>query len=157
MTKADGGGALIYIILAVISLIVSAIGKSKSKGTHQAPPAPGPSEQETKPHEPEVTWQKELEDIFGKVFTEPEVSTQIPKNESAPVSSKKEVLSENVDTKVAELNKYAKFKEAKVEEDKPTKHLEVIEEEERSPLASVEDFDLSMAVVYTEVLNRKYF
>lgn len=145
MIKADGGGgALVYIILAVISLIVSAVSKSQHKKMPQGPATPQPQQPEPIPAEPQPTWQQELEDIFGKVFTEPE-----RKPEPAPV--------ETVDNRVAEWNKYAQARESKPEDTHINAHLEVIDEEEHHEMAMAEEFDLQRAVVYSEVLNRKYF
>lgn len=147
MIKADGGGgALVYIILAVISLIVSAVSKSQNKKMPQAPTAPQPQQQEPIPAEPQPTWQRELEDIFGKVLTQPE---RKPEPVAVPV--------ETVDSRVSEWNKYAQARESKPEEVNTKSSPEVIEEEEHHELALAEDFDLRRAVVYSEVLNRKYF
>lgn len=158
MIKADGGGgALVYIVLAVISLVVSAIGKSKKKGIPEVPTSRGPAQQEDKPVEPQTTWQRELEDIFGKVLSEPEVSSEAPKH--GPFSpSKKEAFPETLDPKVSELNKYAQSIDKKAEEARSDKHSELIAEEELHYSAALfEDFELSKAIVYAEVINRKYF
>jgi hypothetical protein len=155
--KADGG-ALVYIVLAIVSIIVSAIGKNKRKGIPQVPMNPKPAEQEAKPVEPQATWQKELEDIFGKAFSEPEMVSESPKNETVHTLEKKEVLAEVPDAKVTEWNNYLQSKKTVVEEPGPFADVEIYTlEEEHSPLVSFGDFELSKAVVYAEVLNRKYF
>lgn len=156
MIKADGG-ALVYIILAVISLIVSAIGKSKSKGVPQISTEPRHSEQKAEPVDSQTTWQKELEDIFGKVIPVPEVKQEVlPKTKES--GEQKGISTEITSMNVAERNLTAPSMKAGVEIHRPETHPEpLVVEDEHETLVSAEEFDLSRAVVYSEVLNRKYF
>jgi hypothetical protein len=154
--KADGG-ALLYIIIGIISLIVSAISKSKKKAAR--PYAPEYSKEET-PHpqpEPQATWQKELEDIFGKVFDEPEVVETKPQYNQP---TKAEVIDEPISPYVEALNKYAQTKQGASAEPKiydPIK--EPVYAEEETELASIHlnRSELSKAIIYSEIINRKYF
>ena len=159
--KADGGGgALVYVILAVISLIVSAIGKNKNKVSRPVAPRPETAEPEHQPQQPATTWQKELEDIFGKVLTEPEVVVDKPRPQDtfSQTEVKKEVPKETMSSNVYELNKYAASKKANAEEAKKAEHsgaIHVLEEEHENHF-HIEEFELQKAVIYAEVLNRKY-
>lgn len=148
--KADGG-ALVYIILAIISLIVSAVGRNRNKGRR---PIPSSSEIPESEPQPQHTWQKELEDIFGTGRTvNPEPETQVSESDETQSGL------EEMPPYVKELNKYAaSATNNEIEaQSNPTTASFQNEEEHESVGISLEDFELRKAIVYAEVLNRKYF
>jgi hypothetical protein len=158
--KADGG-ALLYIVIAVVSLIISAIGKNKKREMPPVSSEHSSDETEAPRQAPQPTWQKELEDIFGKVLDEPEVAEkhqyEVPKPAEMP---KHKNANQQVDPTIAALNKYAESKQASREDKKADNNSHVmapIEEEHETTVFNPEEFELSKAVIYSEVLNRKYF
>jgi len=158
--KADGG-ALVYIILAVIAAVVNAVVKSKKKDSSIAP-KPSPTGTPAPRHEPQATWQKELEDIFGNVLKEPEPVTKSQKQEEVnPFSSSKQETKNIPQASITqEWNKYAELKKSAGSESKTaikSEPLHVIEEEHELAEFHIEDFELNKAIIYSEVLNRKYF
>lgn len=147
--KADGG-ALVYIILAVISLIVSAVGKNKNKEHRPASSGHDVPKPDTEQGRPQNTWQKELEDLFGG-------NTDSRKPEVIEVKQEQDELS----TRVRELNKYADSRQAAGTDEKgqiQSKSVFFYEDEEHEASdVNLEEFELRKAVIYAEVLNRKYF
>jgi len=155
--KAEGG-ALIYVVLAVISLIVSAIGKSKKKVGPPVTSKPA-SEEPAVPHkEPQTTWQKELEDIFGKVLTEPEVVV-----EKRQYEEPKPVLKPKIEPQVSLANERTSYQDSKKtvssepKKTEPTQSIHVDEGEHEVAGINLEEFELNKAIIYSEVLHRKYF
>jgi hypothetical protein len=164
--KADGG-TLLYIALAVISLIVSAVRQNnKKKAVMPVPPRPKPDMEESQP-DPPATWQKELEDIFGKVFVQPEEKKDAGTNEKvehpkAPdtvMSDSQEIIEvqeaqeELAGTLAGKTTTSGKPLKKPVYADVPVNFLE------DNALGTVvsEEFELRRAIIYSEVLNRKYF
>ena len=138
--KAEGG-SLIYIIISIVFLIFSAYQKNKKKvGQPTSEPNEAP---ETNP---QPSWQKELEDIFGPV-NEPEV---VIAEQPRPVDIIQHQPVKEVKAFVPE----------KLQE-KPTNQLHrqmiAVEEEHELAVIDIDEFELGRAVVYTEILNRKYF
>ena len=155
--KAEGG-ALIYVVLAVISLIVSAIGKSKKKVGPPVTSKPA-SEEPAVPHkEPQTTWQKELEDIFGKVLTEPEVVV-----EKRQYEEPKPVIKPKIEPQVSVAEQRSVYMDAKKTISSEQKNAElsksthVDENEHEIAGINLEEFELNKAIIYSEVLHRKYF
>jgi len=157
--KADGG-ALIYVILAIISIIVSVIGKNKNKRVTQGPSAPQPVTEEPSEDKPRPSWQKELEDIFGNVINEPEVIVRkTPPRESKPFEPiTTEIVTGSIGSKTKEEGKYIETSKTGPI-DSTTIHTGSIhlEEEHEPATVTLEEFELSKAVIYSEILNRKYF
>lgn len=153
--KADGG-ALVYIILAVISLIVSAVSKNKNKQDRPVTTTPRESHPEVDPKEPQTTWQKELEEIFGYGTKRPQQADEVDKQRT----EKARVQQEEISPYVSQLNRYAETHKSEVNTVESSVYVDALstdEEEYESFVLNAEDFDLRKAVVYAEVLNRKYF
>jgi len=146
--KADGG-ALVYIIIAVVSLVIRAISKNKNKEHPPVSSVPEVHNPESEQRKPQNTWQKELEDIFS-------AGTQDRKPEVIKVKQEPDEVS----AQVRELNKYANFRRTAVTEGKG-QHVESVffheDEEHEASDVNLEEFELRKAVIYAEVLNRKYF
>jgi cell division protein FtsN len=164
--KADGG-TLLYIILAVISLIVSVIRQSnKKKAGIPVPPSSSPDKEENQPN-PQSTWQKELEDIFGKRFSVPEEKGEVTtyeevEKQKAPereISYSQEIIDvqeakEKLErTYAGETITNEQSHMSSIYSYKPN---DLLEDYALEPVVS-EEFELRKAIIYSEVLNRKYF
>ena len=173
--KADGG-SLVYIILSLLFIIISAIGKNskkqaqqnQSQGRQPSQGKPSPMD-EPQPMPQRGNWPKELEEIFGNVFTENYETEPEEKPESIPP---KEVIPEPRQTYFTYDNIPPVIEsQENIEVISDTPHL--TKEEEESLLESelqfdvetdarnlrfnLENFDLQKAVIYSEIINRKYF
>jgi hypothetical protein len=168
--KADSGGSLIYIIVSIALLIISAMGKSKKKPVNQPMPEEEPDYTDRQPIPPSQQtpeWPKELEDIFGKMF-DPEQ----PKPEEKPKSYEGEYKPETYPS----FDNYQFNKDQSLEvieeENQSLETIKAVETEEYiSPINTVEtevksevdrvfvleEFEIDKAVIYSEIINRKYF
>jgi hypothetical protein len=156
--KADGG-ALIYIIIAVVVAIVNAVTKSKKKEITPAPSKPYHEENPEPQKTPQTTWQKELEDIFGEL-PKPEVVIEKPAYEAPEPKTKPEPEIKAEPSMVDQWNKYQasnKMAEPELIPMEIDEHVhKSYSEPEPLPL-DLEEFELRKAVIYSEVINRKYF
>jgi len=155
--KADGG-ALIYIVLAVISLIVSAVAKNKKKEMQTTSSKPTSSEPAEPKQPQQTTWQRELEDIFGKVLTQPEVVVERQEYAEPKPVVKKEVKANAMSEEglKGSSNSISAVNSDQIISETPSAfHIE--EEEHEFAGINFDDFELNKAVIYSEVLNRKYF
>jgi len=149
--KAEGGG-LIYIIISIVFLIISAYQKNKKKREQAAHPAEG-GEEST---HPTPGWQKELEDIFGPVDPVPEVvsvpSTRYDDNKPVATTIAEH---ERVERITPKEGKIATNTDHRIMKDFPA-DLTVQEGHEIANI-DLDEFELEKAVIYSEILNRKYF
>lgn len=156
--KADGG-ALIYIIIAVVVAIVNAITKSKKKEIPSAPSKPYYEENPEPQKAPQTTWQKELEDIFGEL-PKPEVVVEKPIFEPPKPKTEPQVEVKTEPSMVDQWNKYnepEKLAEPELIPMEIAEHIHKTYNEPEPTLKDFEEFDLRKAVIYSEVINRKYF
>jgi hypothetical protein len=167
--KADSGGTLIYIIISIVLLIISSLGKSRKKPA--TPPTPDQEPEYTdeipSPKPQQTTeWPKELEDIFGKMF-----DVEPPKPEEKPTSYEEAYKPETYPS----FDKYQFNKDQSLEViEEENQSLEVIHSNETeyiSPIASIEteveekderifvpeEFEIDKALIYSAIINRKYF
>jgi hypothetical protein len=152
MIKA-GVSPIVYIIIAVIAMIVNAINKSKKQTV--LPPKTSPDAENEHP-KPQPSWQKELEDIFGKVLEEkPEVIMEKPKvHETIAETSVKSDQSISKSKEVAYSSNL--MSETNAPEEHSLSHIyESIEYEES--IIDLEHIELKKVVIYSEIMNRKYF
>lgn len=163
--KADGG-ALFYIIIAVLSLIVSAISKSNKK-TAGKPVISNAPEEETE-EVPQNPWEKELQEIFGK--KEPAASVPEkrlvrengePNRDRVPeiTGTQKAMYAQEAEEELKNYRGEISIEQPavrSVSEDEIRSSKHAPEEEEPVFSSGFEEFDLRKAIIYNEVLNRKY-
>jgi len=149
MMKAESN-SLLYIIISVVLLIVSAIRKNKNKNQS----APQPSSEEIP--NPQAPWQRELENVFGKIIGEE------PENEKT--YPQKELLNTE-----REPVKTLKFEMSPIQSNfqdiasKPFQDLSVnsvsnLHSEGFSRgIIELDENEIRKAIIYSEIINRKYF
>jgi len=155
--KADGG-TLVYILIGLISVIISAVEKNRKKklASQQAPAKRPASETQ---EQPQPSWQKELEDIFGKSFEAPQPEINDKKQEApAYTAETKPVIYPQKKQQVEHWEKSNASIPA-VEKSTPitVKNLTTVEDNNEFAYVDFENFDARKAIIYTEVFNRKYF
>jgi hypothetical protein len=166
--KADSG-SLVYILISVALLIISSLGKKKKPVNPPAKDYTPEYEPETQVPTPRQTheWPKDLEDVFGKMF-----DVEIPKPAEKPQTYEKEtvpetpyftydsykpeneslevIADENQTLETIKSNEYERLSSSLLRE-------EVVEEKEEEPAFAFDGSDLEKAVIYAEIVNRKYF
>lgn len=166
--KADSG-SWIYIVLSVLFLIISAIGKNKKK----AETASGPvgEELDTSQPNPEKAWPRNFEEVLTDVFDLPkqkEVSYEKPPSRNIyseryekPVETIDEEEAQSLET--TEIEKFS-YETPVVPNEyvKPQYQSMVVKSEDKLPktLETVfesGEFNLKKGIIYAEILNRKYF
>jgi hypothetical protein len=160
--KADGG-TLLYILIGLISVIISAVEKNRKKKAAANRIPANPSVPAPEPHtssRPE--WQKELEDIFGKPFEDSRTEADNKRQEEPVMPRAEPVL-------IPAPEKVRRPREHWERATSPVLSTEIIspvvkpeaqkstEEDDQLITVDSEYFDLRKAVIYNEVLNRKYF
>lgn len=169
--KADGG-ALVYILIAIISLVVSAISKNnEKKAKRPAPPVNDAPEWEEVPQpqasRPKTTWHQEFEEIFGEVtkpvykeYSPEEIKPEFDK-EPEYLGSQESIIANEAEEEIKPgyVGEAITENESSVYFHQHSGIIESLEEEQEMELQPVarEDFDLRKAVIYSEVINRKYF
>lgn len=162
MIKAESG-SLLYIIISIIVLIVSAFSKKNQKeGKNWSDdPQHHPHPQETANEPP---WAKEWGDIFGKVLqNEPYPQ----KTEKPPAPLYHEDTAERIKTedhlseqeREKEKRKVAHQHNSKITTKDHNNHVAMLwdEEEASGSIFHPEEFELERAVIYNAILEPKYF
>lgn len=148
MMKAESSN-LVYIIISVVLLIVSAIRKNKNKNqTAQRPVEDSPT--------PQAPWQRELENVFGKIIgEEPEIEKTYPQRELLTTEK------EPVKTLQFEMSPiYSNFQDGSL---KPFENLSVISVSNQQDggylkgIIELDENEIRKAIIYSEIINRKYF
>lgn len=167
--KADSG-SLVYIIISIALLIISSLGKKKK-------PVNPPTTDYEPDYEPQTPrpqqtneWPKDLEDVFGKMF-----DVETPKPAEKPQSYEEEYKPE---TTYSSYESYVPSNESLETIKDETESLEVVKPneteyvksdytfvsekeyeigEEEEPAFALETLEVEKAVVYAEIINRKYF
>ncbi|MDP4209580.1 MAG: hypothetical protein Q8928_12275 [Bacteroidota bacterium] len=138
--KADSS-TLVYIIISVVLLVVSAFNKNKKK-TSSDEQGGGLPENIPRAN----PWEKELEDIFGKVLgQEPE---PVPKREFVP---------EPVTQSEALKNEPPRLKQPQTVVPHSSSSFIYNDEEPEERRIELSGQEFEKAVIYAEILNRKYF
>lgn len=168
--KADSG-SLVYIIISIALLIISSLGKKKkpvNPPTTDYEPDYEPQPQAPRP-QPTNEWPKDLEDIFGKMF-----DVETPKPAEKPQSYEEEYKPEPT---YSSYENYTPENESLEVIKEETESLEVIKPneteyiksdniiasetvydvEDEEPAFALETLEVEKAVVYAEIINRKYF
>lgn len=160
--KADSS-ALVYIIISIALLIISSIGKAK-KQAGERPPARPPSRPPSPMDEPVPTGlPREFEEIFGKIFTQ----------EQQPVPEQEIVYDNEEEFETSEIpqnyNPQYESLETITEEAESLESINIteepvasvnytgIQEEQEYDNTYIQDIDLEKAIIYSEIINRKYF
>jgi hypothetical protein len=152
MIKAESH-SLIYIVISIILLIISSIGKNRNKKQLATPPS-----EEGVPSPP-TTWQQELEDVFTKISGE------------EPVHGNTNPKQEQVKTETQTLTfPYIEPKPSPANVNQPTvtpfkesfsnAGLSFTSRQEENLSVRGIDMDeneLRKAIIYSEIINRKYF
>jgi len=147
-----GSDTLLYIIISVVLLVISSLNKNKKKKAI--------SSEESEKDQPGMPthgnpWEKELEDIFGKVLgQEPEV-VQKSEPKLQPVIQSAETKNEPIQSKQPQ-NQFQKVA-LSPEVSHPSPSFVYHEEEPEERHIELNGPDLEKAVIYAEILNRKYF
>jgi hypothetical protein len=168
--KADSG-SLVYIIISIALLIISSLGKKKkpvNPPTTDYEPDYEPQPQAPRPQQTSE-WPKDLEDVFSKMF-----DVETPKPAEKPQPYEEEYKPE---TTYSSYESYTPENESLETIKDETESLEVVKpnevdyaksdytfvsekeyeiEEEESAFA-LETLEVEKAVVYAEIINRKYF
>ncbi len=164
-------GSWIYILLSIVFLVLSAIGnKNKKKASTSTQPIDEDYEPGNAPAEKH--WPKSFEDVLNEVLDIPKQKEVIIEKPYSPPIEVREVREKNIyeryeneaqslETIEAEVFSY----ETPVEDKTPAKPIyqkmevpkEIEKEEELAVTLSDSDFDLRQGIIYTEILNRKYF
>lgn len=168
MIKADSS-PILYIIISVVLMIISALGKSKKKVQQHSPSHNDQASPERHTPVPKPSWQQELEEIFGNVLEE--TTTKVPESPLHEEQRKPEtVVSENswtsesqgleseISDAGSEINE-AESLEVIMEETKIQQQhvIQIVQDEEENKGTELEGIDLEKAVIYSEIINRKYF
>jgi hypothetical protein len=152
MIKAESH-SLIYIVISIILLIISSIGKNRNKKQLATPPS-----EEGVPAPP-TTWQQELEDVFTKMSgEEPAYGKTTPKQE--------QVKFETLTTKVSDIE--TKPSQANVNQTTAAPFRESVSnaglsftsrQEENLSVRNIDmdENEIRKAIIYSEIINRKYF
>jgi hypothetical protein len=130
-------GTIFYIVLIVGSVIFSAIKKNQKKHKEVID-----SDEEATSETPQPTWQRELTDILG-------MPTEPPKQKPIPVVEPVSVVKPRPPEPVKTVPSAVPFQHNPA----PVLH----EDDEHIGHSYVEEFDPERAVIYSEILNRKYF
>jgi hypothetical protein len=170
--KADSGSWL-YIILSIVFLVLTALGnKNKKKATTSTQPVndeddyePTPTTQS--PHAPARTWPKSLEDVLSEVLDgpkRPEVVYERPQPVRETILESTQNSYERIEEEAQSLETISEevFTYESIGSDK--KRVEYVESpitnnktEESEPVLAFNNLDLRQGIIYSEILNRKYF
>ncbi len=142
--------SLVYIIISVVLLIVSAIRKNKNK--NQTAPRPISEDSPT----PQAPWQRELENVFGKIIgEEPEIEKTITQRELLTIEK------EPVNTLQFEMSPIqSNFQDGST---KPFQNLSVNSVNNKQDggylkgIIELDENEIRKAIIYSEIINRKYF
>ena len=142
--------SLIYIIISIVLLIVSAIRKNKNKNQS----APLPTSEDSP--QPQAPWQRELENVFGKLIgEEPQIEKTHPQRELLTVEK------EPVKTLQFEMSPIqSNFQDVSSQ---PFQKLSVISINNRQDggyfngIINLDENEIRKAIIYSEIINRKYF
>jgi hypothetical protein len=152
MNKADfDPGTLIYIIIAVIAAIAGAIKKSNKK-SHESK-----SEPEKKPVK---TWEEILSETLGLPEEEPKIPQTVePAQPSFSPGQKNTVPNVQVHHAINQSDQaflHEGIPATFVEHDEDFIKSTEIKSINVSEKAAFVDFNLKQAIIYSEILNRKY-
>ncbi len=155
MFKAEIGGGWLYIIIAVGLMVLGAIEKYIKKTKEMAqPPAPTDQEEQTGEHAPDI--RKTLEDIFKQmqqptpVSMEEEVEEEAQSLETIPEVP--EYIAPQYIPERQYQNTFTKYQPIIAPEPDPI----FLTEEELKDNDLEFEFDIREAVIYSEILRRKY-
>lgn len=141
-----------YIVISVIFIIISALGKNKKKQEASVPPRKKPEYDSGEP-EPKTTWPKSFEDILTEVLEVPKTKEVIFRNEAPYVDETPSPVKEP-EKKPIKIQEEKKLQEG---DRNPKTAPEPEEKEVFYPRFNVEEMDLRQGIIYSEILNRKYF
>ncbi|UCG27967.1 MAG: hypothetical protein JSV24_01015 [Bacteroidales bacterium] len=156
----DGYGTIIYIVITIIALIITALGKKK-KQTPRAPLREEPEIAVTDPFEAFEFEEKEQETTIA------EEKEEIPEEKPVMVNELGMIIEEGVsalkdkkslsDTELEEMKKdMLTDDEDRISFVDPTSpYEEKLEESELNEI--MKDFDLKKAVIFSEILTRREF
>jgi hypothetical protein len=161
--KAESGNWL-YILLSAVFIILSLIGnKDKKKQTSSTQPINDDYEP-SRP--PERHWPKSLDDVLTEVLDLPkqqqvvitenkpwarEEVLDMPQNSYEKIGEEAQSL-ETIEEEAFSYETPAELSKSRVQRVESLKEPEV-----REPQLVFSDFDLREGIIYTEILNRKYF
>lgn len=165
--KADAGNWL-YIILSIVFIVLSLIGKDKKKATTSTRPLN--DDYEIPDHTPERKWPKNLEDVLSDVLElprQPQTVVETPQRSYRDdilekTSNSYEKIGEeaqSLETIEPEVFTYDSPEEiAKTKSSQRIAEVKTPEKAEKAEYEPVFDqFDLKQGIIYAEILNRKYF
>jgi hypothetical protein len=132
MIKSESN-SLVYIIISIILLVISTIGKNKNKKHTPLPSEGVPT--------PQTSWSKELEDIFGKIAEEKPIDPKDTHEKEKPVE---EIQKRKVTPKPASDIAFHVLN---------NEHEELFSER----IIPIDEHEMRKAIIYSEILNRKYF
>jgi hypothetical protein len=167
--KADSGSWL-YIILSIVFIVISAISnKNKKKASTSTPPI-----NDEPASQPQRSWPRNFEEVLTEVLDLPkpkpqEVIVEQPRSpyggplENTQNSYEKiETEAQSLETIETETFTYEApvVETKKVEKPVSKEQVENKKEKQKEESALVfggKEFDLRQGIIYTEILNRKYF
>lgn len=155
--KAESG-SWFYIILSIVFLIISAIGKNKKK---TASPSPVNDDYEPEASVPtERKWTKSFEDILTEVMDLPQQQEVINRPGKEVVENKVKEEADSLEVVIDESFTYdapENIKMGKTAKLAPVFNLNASEKEIDEPVFKEGEFDIRQGIIYAEILNRKYF
>lgn len=170
----------VYIILVVIWLLVSILRRKPKKDATRGKPQTAPQEETGAPAEKEISMEEMLEEFLGGGKKKPgETSRDKPVDEPVyDAPERREVKTTTYRTPEKQETAYEEFEGEAVAEDhaftsegkiktidelieshKKEEALRLAREQEEAgiePAEGIPEFDLRNAVIFSEILNRKY-
>lgn len=169
--KAESG-SLVYIIISIALLIISSLGKKKKQVNPPTTDYEPDYDQHPQAPRPQQTseWPKDLEDVFGKMF-----DVETPKPAEKPYSYEEEYKPE---TTYSSYENYIPENESLEIIKEESDSLEILKPNEadyvvgkkyefesemeydldlEEPAFAIDEIEVEKAVVYAEIINRKYF
>ncbi len=157
----------VYIILIVIWLLVSILRRKPKKDATKGKPQTVPQEKTSAPADKEISTEEMLEEFFGggKKKTKEESKEKPAEEPVYDAPERKEAEFEQFEGEIVEED-FAFASDEKVqtmddliESHKKEEALRLAREEEKAGIesaAGIPEFDLKNAVIFSEILNRKY-
>jgi hypothetical protein len=158
--KADSS-SLLYIIISIVLLIISAVGKANKKAAQKPqvrPPAPSPMDEPVPTGLP-----REFEEIFGKIFQEERPKVPEPEVVFEEAESLETIVPQNYNEEAESLEvieeEAQSLEDLNIDENLPVKRIEsvLLDEQREQKNEILEGFEMRKAIIYAEILNRKYF
>ncbi len=145
--------SLLYIIISIILLIISTVGKNKNKQKTI------PQQTANEPQPTQAPWQKELEDVFGELTgMKPANDKKYPKHEQWEYEP--EPIKTQAFEPILVSNELQKDFINPIESI-PTGNVNTINITKNEYVSDrylfMDENEMRKAVIYSEILNRKYF